>query len=70
VTAGYNFHFKTVKYIESLRLSLTGNNLFVITHYSGIDPELNMSGANGFGGDNGIYPRTRSFALGLNVKFK
>ena len=70
VTAGYNFHFKTVKYIESLRLSLTGNNLFVITNYSGIDPELNMSGSNGFGGDNGIYPRTRSFALGLNVKFK
>lgn len=70
VTAGYNFHFKTVKYIESFRLSLTGNNLFVLTHYSGIDPELNMSGSNGFGGDNGIYPRTRSFALGLNVKFK
>ena len=70
VTAGYNFHFKTVKYIESLRLSITGNNLFVITNYSGIDPELNMSGGNGFGGDNGIYPRTRSFALGLNVIFK
>ncbi len=70
VTAGYNIHFKTIKYIESLRLSLTGSNLLLITHYSGIDPELNMSGSNGFGGDNGIYPRTRSFALGLNVKFK
>ncbi|MFV5690675.1 TonB-dependent receptor [Flavobacterium sp. LT1R49] len=70
VTVGYNFHFEKIKYIESVRLSLTGNNLLLITPYSGIDPELNMSGSNGFGGDNGIYPRTRSFAFGLNVKFK
>ncbi len=70
VTVGYNFHFEKVKYIESVRFSLTGNNLLLITNYSGIDPELNLSGSNGFGGDNGIYPRTRSFAFGLNVKFK
>lgn len=70
VTVGYNFHFEKVKYIESVRLSLTGNNLLLITDYSGIDPELNLSGSNGFGGDNGIYPRTRSVAFGLNVKFK
>jgi TonB-dependent starch-binding outer membrane protein SusC len=70
VTVGYNFHFEKVKYIESIRFSLTGNNLLLITNYSGIDPELNLSGGNGFGGDNGIYPRTRSFAFGLNVKFK
>jgi iron complex outermembrane receptor protein len=70
VTVGYNFHFEKVKYIESIRFSLTGNNLLLITNYSGIDPELNLSGSNGFGGDNGIYPRTRSFAFGLNVKFK
>ena len=70
VTVGYNLHFEKIKYIESVRISLTGNNLLLITPYSGIDPELNLSGANGFGGDNGIYPRTRSFAFGLNVKFK
>lgn len=70
VTVGYNFDLENIKYIESIRLSLTGNNLLLITDYSGIDPELNLSGGNGFGGDNGIYPRTRSFSLGLNVKFK
>ena len=71
VTAGYSFNFQNVKYIESLRLSITGNNLLLITSYSGIDPELNVSGGGeNFGGDNGIYPRTRSFAIGLNVKFK
>lgn len=70
VTAGYNFKLANFKYIESLRVSLTGNNLLLFTDYSGIDPELNLSGGNGFGGDNGIYPRTRSVAIGLNVKFK
>lgn len=71
VTVGYNFHLEKVKYIESIRLSLTGNNLLLVTPYSGLDPELNTSGGGAnFGGDNGIYPRTRSFAFGLNVKFK
>lgn len=73
LTAGYTFRF-TDKYIDTIRLSLTGNNLFLITDYSGIDPELNVSGsgnpADNFGGDRGIYPRTRSVAFGLTVKFK
>lgn len=69
LTAGYTFRFQKLKYIESVRVSVTGNNLILITDYSGIDPELNFSGGNGFGSDYGIYPRTRSFVLGLNVKF-
>lgn len=70
VTAGYSFRF-TDKYVDSIRLSLTGNNLLLITDYSGIDPELNVSGSGEtFGGDRGIYPRTRSVAFGLSVKFK
>jgi len=74
VTAGYNFRFTDVKYIESVRISLTGNNLLLITNYSGIDPEVTLSGSgkpeDNFGADRGIYPRTRSIAIGLNVKFK
>lgn len=73
VTAGYTFRF-TDKYIDSVRLSLTGNNLLLITDYTGVDPELNVSGSgdpnDNFGGDKGIYPRTRSIAFGLTVKFK
>jgi TonB-linked SusC/RagA family outer membrane protein len=70
VTAGYNLKMKEVKYIDSIRFSVTGNNLLLITDYTGLDPELNFSGGQGGGGDNGIYPRTRSIAFGLNVKFK
>ena len=68
LTAGYTINFDKVKYLDSVRLSITGINLVLLTDYSGIDPELNFSGNNGFGGDNGIYPRTRSIVVGLDVK--
>lgn len=70
VTAGYIFRFGDSKYVESARISFTGNNLLLLTNYSGMDPEINSSGGNGAGGDNGLYPRVRSFAIGLNIKFK
>lgn len=71
VAVGYNFSFKEVKYIESLRLTLTGNNLLLFTDYTGMDPEINLSGGGAnFGSDMGIYPRTRTVGLGLSVKFK
>ncbi len=68
LTIGYRFNIVKIRNIEALRLSLTGNNLAVFTKYTGIDPELN--GAYGGGGENGIYPRTRTFAAGINVIFK
>lgn len=68
LTIGYRFNIGKIRNIEALRLSLTGNNLAVFTKYTGIDPELN--GAYGGGGENGIYPRTRTFAAGINVIFK
>ncbi len=69
LTLGYTFRPGSIKYIQSLRLSLTGNNLAVFTKYTGLDPELNVSGGNGSGGDAGIYPRTRNMAIGLNITF-
>lgn len=67
---GYRFDLTNAKYINALRVSLTGNNIAVFTKYSGIDPEVNVSGGSGSGSDNGIYPRTRGIAIGLNVIFK
>ncbi len=69
LTVGYTFNTSKIKYIKSLRLSLTGNNLLLFTKYTGLDPELNVSGGDGSGADAGIYPRTRSYAVGLNVTF-
>lgn len=67
---GYRVKTEKIKYISSLRVSLTGTNLLLITKYSGIDPELNVSGGSGSGSDGGIYPRTRTFSVGLNVVLK
>jgi iron complex outermembrane receptor protein len=38
-------------------------NVFVITKYKGLDPEISS------GVDNNFYPRPRTYALGLNVDF-
>jgi len=51
-------------------LSLTANNLALFTKYTGLDPELNVDGKNGFGTDSGIYPRTMGAALGVNITLK
>ncbi|NJW55800.1 TonB-dependent receptor, partial [Salinimicrobium oceani] len=45
------------------RASLTATNVFTITDYEGLDPEI----AGGI--DNNFYPRPRTFTLGLNLQF-
>lgn len=68
VTVGYTFRFKENKYIQSLRLYATGQNLFTITKYSGQDPEVNTTDVWGAGIDQvSFYPRTASCMIGLNM---
>jgi TonB-linked SusC/RagA family outer membrane protein len=59
--------------IKSARLFVSANNLFVITQYSGFDPEVDtdktLNGVPSAGMDYLSYPRDRSVALGLNVTF-
>jgi hypothetical protein len=56
--------------IQSLRVYVQAANLFTITKYSGIDPEINGSrGVTEFGIDEGAYGNTRQFLVGLNLKF-
>ncbi|MDP9081865.1 MAG: SusC/RagA family TonB-linked outer membrane protein [Bacteroidota bacterium] len=67
---GYRINVPKVKFISSLRISLTAQNLAIITKYKGIDPEVDVSGDGGSGQDYGVYPRTRTFSAGLNVVLK
>lgn len=57
--------------IDNLRISISGENLFVITDYSGVDPEIPVSDDGAIMGSTGpaVYPATRKFMLGLNVNF-
>jgi iron complex outermembrane receptor protein len=67
-TLAYNF--KNVHpYIKNVRVYVTANNLFVITGYKGVDPEVNQGGIAPGVDYNNFYPKTRTFMLGANVSF-
>jgi TonB-dependent starch-binding outer membrane protein SusC len=67
-TLGYRFNIKNDN-ISMLRFYATVNNMFVITKYKGIDPEINQGGAS-LGVDyNSFYPKTRTILLGVSVGF-
>lgn len=69
LTLGYQFNVEKIKEISQLRLYVTGQNLFTITKYTGVDPEVSLSGlAPGIDNRN-YYPKTRSFLLGVNISF-
>ncbi len=55
--------------LSRARISLSANNIFTITKYSGLDPGVGGAVDTNFGIDVGNYPVTRSFNLGLNLGF-
>ncbi len=72
VTFGYDltqFVKKTV--LKELKVSFTGRNLFLLTRYSGSDPQININtsagGSGGSGIDNFNVPNTRSFNFNLSI---
>ena len=72
VTVGWNVPTgKAAKYLRSLRLSLTVNNLATICSYSGLTPMINSSTVNSTLGvdDKRSYPLARTYTMGLSVNF-
>ncbi|PWJ42490.1 SusC/RagA family TonB-linked outer membrane protein [Sediminitomix flava] len=68
-TLGYTFQTANVEWLKQCRVYTTVNNMFLITDYSGIDPEVGYSGLS-FGIDQyNTYPKTRSITVGMNVTF-
>ena len=73
---GYNFNFPESKYLGKVRVFVSGQNLFTITNYSGVSPEVRYGDA--YDNNNPLAPgidrentyfTTRSFTLGVNVNF-
>lgn len=73
---GYNFLFPKSKYIGKVRVFVSGQNLFTITNYSGVSPEVRYGDA--YDNNNPLAPgldrentyfTTRSFTFGVNVNF-
>ncbi|NDW12895.1 TonB-dependent receptor [Bacteroides sp. 214] len=75
LTVGYTFPKTWVKKaaMQNLRVYATAGNLFCLTGYSGLDPEVNTNPSRGDfptpGIDMSAYPRARTFTFGLNVTF-
>lgn len=60
--------------MSQFRVYLTGNNLFLLTNYSGYDPEVSTSRSSAYSGltpgvDYSSFPRSRSYTFGVNINF-
>lgn len=65
ITLGYTFDRPIKKFASnSIRLWAGMQNVFLLTNYSGLDPELAGNGI-----DNTNYPRPKTFLVGANIKF-
>jgi TonB-linked SusC/RagA family outer membrane protein len=73
LSIGYNFPVSIVqktKILTGASLSLVARNLFLITDYTGIDPETNLTGSsNDFGEDYFNMPNTKSIGFNVTLKF-
>jgi hypothetical protein len=69
---GYTFSSQQLKFIgvNKLHVYVQGNNLFTITKYTGLDPELPATANNGIGTDIGNYPNNeKRLVVGVNLTF-
>ena len=67
-TLGYNFK-NLGKSVKNLRLYVSGSNLFIITKYKGIDPEVEQGGIAPGVDSNNFYPKTRTVLFGVKASF-
>lgn len=69
ISLGYTLPAK-VAWLRNARVYVTGENLFVLTGYSGADPEINLDGLATPGIDNfNYYPKPRTYSVGVSVSF-
>ncbi len=73
LTLGHNFNVSGLPLLRNARIYVTGQNLFLLTKYSGLDPEV-VSSISGIGeSPRGIdymtYPRARTYMLGASISF-
>ncbi|MDR8391176.1 TonB-dependent receptor [Aliifodinibius sp. S!AR15-10] len=69
ITLGYTLPIENIASIKNGRLFFTVDNAFLITGYSGIDPEVSIGGLTPGLDSRQDYPSTRTFTLGFNLSF-
>ncbi|MEL7589588.1 MAG: TonB-dependent receptor, partial [Prolixibacteraceae bacterium] len=55
--------------IENLRIWVGGQNLFTLTGYEGLDPEMGSTNPKAMGIDIAFYPQARTYMMGVNITF-
>lgn len=70
VNLNYDLQLKS-KFLKAVTFSVTGKNLWLLSNYSGYDPEVNSFGwdASRIGVDWASYPNSRAITFGINAKF-
>lgn len=69
---GYTFNTNGVNWLDRARVYVTGQNLFVLTNYKGLDPEVDENRNNGLAPgveDREYYPKARTFSVGISLTF-
>ena len=69
VRLSYSLPVSKLKFVKSVGIFATAQNLFTVTKYTGSDPAANALGDNILRIDYNTYPLTRTFTGGLNVQF-
>lgn len=69
ISLTYNIPKKITK-VADIQLSVSAQNLFTLTKYTGMDPEVYSESDYGFNGvDMGSYPVPRTFTFGMKLNF-
>ena len=78
MSIGYTFNTKKIDWLEKARIYVAAQNLFVITGYKGLDPEVENFRGEASDNDAGLspgieprnyFPKSRSFTFGVNLTF-
>lgn len=70
ITLGYTIRIPEKFYLRQVRVFAAVDNVFTFTKYQGYDPEIGNGGSILSSGiDRGVYPRPRTFSVGLNLTF-
>ncbi len=69
ITLGYTFDVSALSAVQRARIYVSGNNLFTVTGYKGMDPEVDTSGLDPGNDPRDKFPTTRTFTVGLNLTF-
>ena len=62
------YRIRSITRVNDFRIYIAANNLFVLTSYDGIDPEIRTEGSQRYI-DFNYYPKTRAFTVGIDVRF-